>query len=376
VNGRRWCGAGLALAVLAVALVACSEEKRPAGKAAGSKARLAQTATSAGTTTSGAPLPRNVWDSQFRIWVEDVRQKMADVGFAVMSPKVLRAVRAEGLSTWHGGELGRNLQTLRECSDLSKLEPTPKRLAKTLALLRKACRPLREGADLVIRGVEGGSSKSFDRAAEKWRDAANAVQRANAMVRESASTGALPLPVMTGRTWVSHIDPLFTHVGRLIAPGSSDVFAARCWSVSDWNIIERDEFGKRIDLAGFAAANAVNLSPETCAALMGFAYGKERPEGNDQLTLSFSVLVLMHETAHVLNGDVHAVGTEEQVAECWGMQHIRDATRRLGGSPEYAGRLAERFATEIFPREERKYRSDACRDGGALDLRPKSRVWP
>ena len=140
----------------------------------------------------------------------------------------------------------------------------------------------------------------------------------------------------------------------------------------------RTEFGRKMDLAGFATLglDSVNLSPDTCDLLADFAYRGARPTGFDQLETAFAVVVLMHETSHVLNQGVHPNATEEQTAECWAMQHIREAAVELGASSDYADTLAERYWSDVYPLQTPKYKTDRCRDSGRLDVRRGSHVWP
>jgi len=205
------------------------------------------------------------------------------------------------------------------------------------------------------------------------------VQRGNDLLRKPGWTESLPLPVIGGRSPVSRIEPLLTHVTRKVATGNSDLFVTRCWSAGDWAHIERQEFGPKANLAGFASSRFDNLhlAPEICDPLVKLAYAKERLTGGEELELSFALLVLMHETSHIWDGGFSAAtDSGERSAECWGMQQIRPAARALGASKDYAAELADRFWTEIYPHDQERYRSPECRDGGKLDARPTSHVWP
>jgi hypothetical protein len=82
------------------------------------------------------------------------------------------------------------------------------------------------------------------------------------------------------------------------------------------------------------------------------------------------VLTLGHETVHV------APGGSEAVATCYGLQRMRQAGVLLGAPRAYADTLAELAWTGLYPFGLAKYHSPECRDGGNLDLNPKSSVWP
>jgi hypothetical protein len=368
-------------ALVLLAFAACSEERRTAARPTTSTADVARASTSTSTTPPAPPkkpFTQSIWRSHYDSWLGDTRFKMAEAGLAMNNRTIMRQIRRDGLKEWNAGLLDGYLDALATCNGLhDNLRPAPKRVFATMRFLRKACASLRRGAAFARRGIEREDRVLVKRSALAWRAASNAIQLGNAKLRTPDALGALPLPVIAGPSSVSHIDPLFTHVGRLIASGSTDTFRARCWSEPDWELVEREVAGNK-GLAGFASVglDSVNLSPKTCADLARFAYRGERPTGFDQLDLAFAILVLMHETSHILNAGVHPDATEEQTAECWGIQHIRDAALELGADKAYSSELADRFWTEIYPQEDSKYRSAACRDEGALDVRRKSHVWP
>jgi hypothetical protein len=82
------------------------------------------------------------------------------------------------------------------------------------------------------------------------------------------------------------------------------------------------------------------------------------------------VLTLGHETVHV------APGGDEAVATCYGLQRMRRAGVLLGAPRAYADGLAELAWSSLYPYGLAKYHSPECKDGGKLDLNPRSSVWP
>jgi hypothetical protein len=174
----------------------------------------------------------------------------------------------------------------------------------------------------------------------------------------------------------SRVEPVFTRVSHDVVASATEV---RCWSRWDWHDLQKESFGKDLQLAGFASADfkRVNLAWDICDELATLAYTHRRPVGDEELRIAFSVTTLMHEAGHLNEaGDFYGAGANEPLAECWGMQHIRVAARMLGGSRAYADELAARYWSDVYPTRPRDYRSDKCRDGGAYDIRPASSVWP
>jgi len=80
--------------------------------------------------------------------------------------------------------------------------------------------------------------------------------------------------------------------------------------------------------------------------------------------------VLTHEAMHVA-GDRNEASTE-----CRALQHDARTVVLLGGTAEQGSALAQRIATEVYPRMSDEYRSPECRPGGTLDLTPGDATWP
>lgn len=323
------------------------------------------------------PLSIGLWRSRYSIWLDEIRGALTTVGLMQHDEIALRALR-ESPDDEAGQTFKKNLESVLECGGLEEtLLPAPKRVSAAARLLIRSCAHFKQGARLLQGGVDHEDGELFDRSVAEFRIAANLVQTANSRLRRPERTEALPLPVEAGETEISRIEPRLTR----IANANRDLYApARCWSANDWTRIEDEEFGKRVNLAGFASLEygSLNLSPLVCDALARIAYTDERPKGVEQLEIAFAFVVLMHETSHLADGGQFSstIGKEEPAAECWGMQFVKPAAEALGAGKEYAAELAERYWTEVYPHIEAKYRSPECRNGGKLDARPTTEDWP
>lgn len=109
------------------------------------------------------------------------------------------------------------------------------------------------------------------------------------------------------------------------------------------------------------------LTLETCQHL-GSWYRSDRTDPT--LDEAIAVHVLTHEAMHVDGA------RNEATAECRALQRDERTVTLLGGSPQEGAALAERIATEVYPRMPEEYRSDECRPGGALDRTPDDGTWP
>jgi hypothetical protein len=100
-------------------------------------------------------------------------------------------------------------------------------------------------------------------------------------------------------------------------------------------------------------------------------YTKWRPRRLDQeAEVAYAVGILAHELEHV-RGEM-----AEPIAECRGMQRLASVARGLGVARRQARRLARVYWDVIYPDSHPDYRTRDCRDGGELDLRRRSSVWP
>jgi hypothetical protein len=125
------------------------------------------------------------------------------------------------------------------------------------------------------------------------------------------------------------------------------------------------------------------LSSEVCANLAAFrvrpsAYDPSACTDNTCLEraaeMAQSIQTIAHESYHTLGY------MQEATAECYGVQSLWYAAHRLGASVSLSQELAQFYWREIYPLRRTsphpEYWSAQCRDGGKLDLRPKTHGWP
>lgn len=183
--------------------------------------------------------------------------------------------------------------------------------------------------------------------------------------------GLRNLPVEGGMTADrSRVEPRLTRVASDLIGTKVEV---RCWSHRDWlELIEDKETGSPHEYAGMAGEGGpVDLAPEACRPLVPVLYTKWRPQRVDQeAEVAYAVGILAHELEHV-RGEM-----SEPIAECRGMQRLATVARRLGVPRGQARRLARVYWDAIYPESHPAYRTRDCRDGGKLDLRPRSSAWP
>ena len=184
-----------------------------------------------------------------------------------------------------------------------------------------------------------------------------------------------PLPTIGGMTEVSRIEPLYSRVASSLAGRRVEV---RCWSEKDW--LERTEevaaWADRKTAVGPWSAyvswdkERANLAPAVCRSLGRWAYERRWPEDRrEAYYFAWSVKALAHEAQHLR-------GIEGEAAECYGLQAMREIGNALGLGDKHAQSFADYAWLYIYPRARGEYRSDDCRDGGDLDLRPATSVWP
>jgi hypothetical protein len=169
-------------------------------------------------------------------------------------------------------------------------------------------------------------------------------------------------------------DPRLTKVVSGLAGRPAVV---RCWSSAGWKReLAKWKYlqGHRSDWRAFTLpleTPAVELSPSICTVLHRLE-ALRRPVWSvpTAVPLVWSVAALSHES-------VHASGTRNEAkAECFGMQRIPLVARALGRTPA-EGRYLQRLYWELWYRfDSPPYASSECRDGGRLDLHPRSPVWP
>jgi hypothetical protein len=109
------------------------------------------------------------------------------------------------------------------------------------------------------------------------------------------------------------------------------------------------------------------LTLETCQHLGDWHRSDRTDPSLDEVV---AVHVLTHEAMHV-SGD-----RNEATTECRALQRDSRTVVLLGGTAGQGRALAQRVATEVYPRMPDEYRTAECRPGGALDLTPGDGSWP
>jgi hypothetical protein len=89
---------------------------------------------------------------------------------------------------------------------------------------------------------------------------------------------------------------------------------------------------------------------------------------------TFEIVQAVHTLAHEA---VHLAGVRNEAdAECYGLQTVDLVAVRLGADLATARALADYAHARLYPSLPPHYRTDACRDGGPLDLVPGSATFP
>lgn len=101
-------------------------------------------------------------------------------------------------------------------------------------------------------------------------------------------------------------------------------------------------------------------------------WAKEYAGGERRITTAnaLGIHVIAHESIH-LRGEMN-----EAVTECYGMQYSAQVAEALGATPMQAQQLAEFYWDTVYPSMPADYTTQDCVNGGPLDLRPESDVWP
>jgi hypothetical protein len=89
---------------------------------------------------------------------------------------------------------------------------------------------------------------------------------------------------------------------------------------------------------------------------------------------AFETVQAVHTLAHEA---VHLAGVRNEAeAECYGLQTVDLVAVRLGADRDTARALADYAFARLYPALPPHYRTDACHDGGSLDLVPGSATFP
>ena len=122
----------------------------------------------------------------------------------------------------------------------------------------------------------------------------------------------------------------------------------------------------KFDAAG-RPGDVGRLERDACNSLRDYLHGDKKYPTFEQV---IAVNVLAHESHH-LAGEAN-----EALTECASIQQLPEVAQWLGASVEQARALAERYATEVYPRMPDAYVSDECVSDGEWDQTPGDGVWP
>jgi hypothetical protein len=122
-------------------------------------------------------------------------------------------------------------------------------------------------------------------------------------------------------------------------------------------------------------ANHTDLSPSTCAALrhldrVDFTCVARDSCGFKEFKSAWAAHTLAHESFHLRGFQ------DEGIAECYALQNTAFVAERLGVPPQQALELQAWIYKDGYPNEPQDYQASNCYDGGPLDLRPQSAVFP
>lgn len=192
-----------------------------------------------------------------------------------------------------------------------------------------------------------------------------------------AGAGPPRLPRLIGNDVQSGKNPELAHVVSALAGRRTTVW---CWSREDWNTrtagLQRRYPG--LSVAGpwrayttVVPRPVVHFSPQICAELTALAASR-RPVQKSKSTdaYAWAVSTLAHEAAH-------ASGIfDERAATCYGAQSVRRASMLLGKTSAEGQHLAELYWARWYRWHDRNHRSGECRNGGRLDIRRHTNIWP
>lgn len=127
-------------------------------------------------------------------------------------------------------------------------------------------------------------------------------------------------------------------------------------------------------------SDTAELKRGICSALRQFERDRRKPAfaclarddrcPNEVIRSAWAVQTLSHEAWH-LAGEL-----DEARTQCFGLQTTAYVAVRLGAEREEAQALATYLYRHVYPVMPANYRSAECRDGGTLDLRPETPVFP
>ncbi len=142
-----------------------------------------------------------------------------------------------------------------------------------------------------------------------------------------------------------------------------------CWSDAGWRRLTAG-LGAR-GAAGLTRTRPlrIDIAPIPCTTLheIRAVASQRRYPSYDP---SIGLIVLAHESEH-------AAGIRsEAVAECYGLQRMARTAVLLGVSRQFGQDYAVQYWSVAYQSHHDRYFTTRCKNGGPLDLRPRSNVWP
>ena len=366
---------GLLLLLIGALVAGCSDdESRPRKATPEDAARAAEPATDRAASRRSPDLADQgrdlAWLGRLHRWEVNLTDDALRVG--EMSRVVQRGGRGKQA-------LRRPLVQLTRCEKnlLRQVgKPAASRYRPGYDLLAEACRTLKGLSLKMIHALDANEpppTKEIRRDSARSRTLfTRGTNRLEASMRANR-----PLPMARGNREESKIEPqLSRFVSRFVVHKPRGI-EVRCWSKDEWRFVTK-EWATYIgsgDILGFVHSTRprTSVAPRICKQLAGLMYHDERPtEGEQMWRKAEAVAVLSHEAEHMRNG----LRASEAVTECQGMQRMRRLARLMGSSKDYADLLAERYWGDLYRFNLGNYKTADCHDGGTLDLRPGTDVWP
>jgi hypothetical protein len=151
--------------------------------------------------------------------------------------------------------------------------------------------------------------------------------------------------------------------------------AVRCPGFLESLVDVRGEAGRVQFDANGRPANHTDLAPSTCSALrhldqVEFTCIERETCGYKQFKAAWAAHTLAHESFHLRGFE------DEGITECYALQNSAFVAERLGVPVKQATELQAWLYKDGYPNEPQDYQSADCYDGGPLDLRPQSSVFP
>jgi hypothetical protein len=162
----------------------------------------------------------------------------------------------------------------------------------------------------------------------------------------------------------SSLEPRLGRVASALAGRTASV---HCWNTRGWSALVRRIRAPRAAGVTNIASGRIDLSPDVCYVLHNIRKIAARDLWVDP---TLALQTLAHESQHV------AGYANEAVAECRGLQLVAREGVLLGVPRGFAQDFAIEYWLDAYQYLPRRYRSHECRNGGRLDMRPHSNVWP